>query len=527
MAMAGLYRRILPSPPAIDFASSEGKQIFLEALQNGTMEGFYKLISSFQTQSEPAYCGLASLSMVLNALAIDPGRKWKGNSSNRFLIAALCEFGLKYELRQARVLVQTGTGHFSPIGGYHAGRDMALILDVARFKYPPHWVPLSLLWEAMNAIDVTTGHHRGFILLSRPRTEPGLLYTLSCKQESWSGFAKYLIDEVPVLLKSDDLEDIDKLLQVVLVSLPSHFGDFIKWIAEVRRQEDGGENISQEEKGRLAMKVEWFSVAYQLEMLRSEIFIRLGLNAKLMFPRPVLGLALGKPLAQEDGMLHFLKMVIWILPRSLEGYNEGANDIVCEIVGLDVVRTDQSLEFYQNEVNSAKLWDILAVYSWVDMDIGYMQEDLDGGEYLFAFRMLMVLFRREFSFVDSLYLWELMWAMEYNPNIFTMYEESKEADEEEEKEVAAPASNNKQQLQQYGKFERKYVQTGITDQHSALSIFLVASILEAKNKKILKEAKGLDDVVQILGDATGNLDAKKVCQEALKIHKKYLSQAKK
>jgi glutathione gamma-glutamylcysteinyltransferase len=42
------------------------------------MEGFYRLISYFQTQSEPAYCGLASLSMVLNALAIDPGRKWKG-----------------------------------------------------------------------------------------------------------------------------------------------------------------------------------------------------------------------------------------------------------------------------------------------------------------------------------------------------------------------------------------------------------------------------------------------------------------
>lgn len=36
-----------------------------------------------------------------------------------------------------------------------------------------------------------------------------------------------------------------------------------------------------------------------------------------------------------------------------------------------------------------------------------MTENLDGGEYLFAFRMLMVLFRREFSFVDALYLWEV------------------------------------------------------------------------------------------------------------------------
>lgn len=35
-------------------------------------------------------------------------------------------------------------------------------------------------------------------------------------------------------------------------------------------------------------------------------------------------------------------------------------------------------------------------------------ETLGGGDYLFAFRMLMVLFRREFSFGDSLYLWEVI-----------------------------------------------------------------------------------------------------------------------
>lgn len=64
-----------------------------------------------------------------------------------------------------KLLLQTGTGHFSPIGGYHAGRDMALILDVARFKYPPHWVPLPLLWEAMDNIDETTGHRRGWVFI--------------------------------------------------------------------------------------------------------------------------------------------------------------------------------------------------------------------------------------------------------------------------------------------------------------------------------------------------------------------------
>jgi hypothetical protein len=29
---------------------------------------------------------------------------------------------------------------------------MALILDVARFKYPPHWVSVPLLWDAMNEV---------------------------------------------------------------------------------------------------------------------------------------------------------------------------------------------------------------------------------------------------------------------------------------------------------------------------------------------------------------------------------------
>ena len=55
-----------------------------------------------------------------------------------------------------RTFLQTGDGHFSPIGGYHAGRDLVLILDVARFKYPPHWVPLSMLYEAMSHVGHTS-----------------------------------------------------------------------------------------------------------------------------------------------------------------------------------------------------------------------------------------------------------------------------------------------------------------------------------------------------------------------------------
>ncbi|XP_028777881.1 glutathione gamma-glutamylcysteinyltransferase 3-like isoform X1 [Neltuma alba] len=307
MATPSLYRRALPSPPAIEFASPEGKKIFVEALAQGTMEGFFKLISYYQTQSEPAYCGLATLAVVLNALAIDPGRKWKGPwrwfddsmldccepldkikekgiTFGKVACLAQCN-GAKVEAFRTNettiddfrknviscsasedchvivsyhrgVFKQTGTGHFSPLGGYHAERDMVLILDVARFKYPPHWVPLTLLWEAMNTVDKATGHYRGYMVISRFNRATSVLYTVSCRHEGWNSVANYLAEEVPLLLKSEDLEDIQKLLSVIFKSPPIELRGFITWIAEVRRQEDGNLTLSEEERGRLAIKAE-------------------------------------------------------------------------------------------------------------------------------------------------------------------------------------------------------------------------------------------------------------------------------
>ena len=43
------------------------------------------------------------------------------------------------------------------------------------------------------------------------------------------------------------------------------------------------------------------------------------------------------------------------------------------VTGLDVLRTDRTLEFYEKPSNLAKLWDILAVYSWLDPEVGYCQ----------------------------------------------------------------------------------------------------------------------------------------------------------
>ena len=39
------------------------------------------------------------------------------------------------------------------------------MLDVARFKYPPFWVPVEQLWEATLAVDEVTGRTRGWFEL--------------------------------------------------------------------------------------------------------------------------------------------------------------------------------------------------------------------------------------------------------------------------------------------------------------------------------------------------------------------------
>jgi Phytochelatin synthase len=39
-------------------------------------------------------------------------------------------------------------------------------LDVARFKYPPFWVPLRDIWEAMATRDDTSNEPRGYFMIS-------------------------------------------------------------------------------------------------------------------------------------------------------------------------------------------------------------------------------------------------------------------------------------------------------------------------------------------------------------------------
>ena len=60
----------------------------------------------------------------------------------------------------------SGGGHFSPLAAYNDKADDLLLMDVARYKYPPFWVDADLLWQAMATTDTTSGRHRGFIVVT-------------------------------------------------------------------------------------------------------------------------------------------------------------------------------------------------------------------------------------------------------------------------------------------------------------------------------------------------------------------------
>jgi len=208
--------------PWIALNSAEGERLLFDSRAR---TDYIPLSIHFETQQNLAYCGVASMAMVLNALEIPApksathGRYTLFTQNNLFnekterIVSAklverqgmtLAELGkllASYSLRtkiifssdsgpeQFRKLAvdnvkqpgnfvlvnylrkaigqETG-GHISPLAAYHEGTDRFLILDVSRYKYPPVWVTTEQLWRAMNTVDQASGKTRGFVLVSRP-----------------------------------------------------------------------------------------------------------------------------------------------------------------------------------------------------------------------------------------------------------------------------------------------------------------------------------------------------------------------
>ena len=203
----------------IPYKSEKGKSMLVDCLRSSSGDVYLSLSEQFLTQSSPPSCGVATLAMVLNSLRVDPGRVWRkpwrwfteemlvscfpleksletlGLTIEHFGLIAECNgavaqtfYGSNTSLedfrsivralfsgsRESRLVVafdravlgQTGTGHYSPIGAYHEQSDMVLVMDVARFKYPPYWVLVETMWRAMRTVDPETHRSRGFFAMS-------------------------------------------------------------------------------------------------------------------------------------------------------------------------------------------------------------------------------------------------------------------------------------------------------------------------------------------------------------------------
>lgn len=67
-----------------------------------------------------------------------------------------------------KALPQEGDGHISPVAAYDEATDSVLILDVAKYKYPPVWVTVETLHAGMMMTDSGSNRSRGFVVVSAP-----------------------------------------------------------------------------------------------------------------------------------------------------------------------------------------------------------------------------------------------------------------------------------------------------------------------------------------------------------------------
>jgi Phytochelatin synthase len=222
LSVVGAHAETLPVPENLaGFSSHDGEAYFAES---DAREAYFPLASNFLTQKTQAYCGVASIVMVLNALGVPappvpeyaPYRTFtQDNVLNeqteavlpREVLArqgmTLDQIGgilatepVKAEVHHAsdssidefrklasaylgepghfvivnflrKVIGEEIGGHISPLAAYDGKADRFLILDVARYKYPPVWVKTADIFAAMDTPDAANENKtRGFVLVT-------------------------------------------------------------------------------------------------------------------------------------------------------------------------------------------------------------------------------------------------------------------------------------------------------------------------------------------------------------------------
>lgn len=117
---------------------------------------------------------LAEIGMFLEHLLVRPKVHFASDMTIEQMRAVVRE-GL--DSREKRVVVnydravlgQNGAGHVSPIGAYDAETDSVLVLDVARYKYPPAWVPFPVMFRSMQSVDSGSNRSRGIVVVEALR----------------------------------------------------------------------------------------------------------------------------------------------------------------------------------------------------------------------------------------------------------------------------------------------------------------------------------------------------------------------
>lgn len=222
LLQGSVVSQTLPLSPALtSLTSKQGERLLRESQAQAD---FIPLSSQCVTQENQAFCGIASIVMVLNALSVPApiAPEWKRNyftQDNLFnaqtdgvisrqqierqgltlvQVAGILEsYPVKVKIHYAgnlsldafrsivsrnlqesgnfaivnysrRAIGQEGCGHISPLAAYNAAQDRFLILDVSRYKYPSVWVKAKDLWAAINTTDLTSQKTRGFVLVSLP-----------------------------------------------------------------------------------------------------------------------------------------------------------------------------------------------------------------------------------------------------------------------------------------------------------------------------------------------------------------------
>ena len=205
-------------------STSEGRALFKEAIAGGANDIYFPLAEVLNTQAHPAYCGITSLAVVLNALLIDPKRTWKGVwrwwseemldcctplekiqmkgiTLGKLNCLAECQgaksemvYGTDITLEDFResivescgsldssttkiiivsysrpALNQTGSGHFSPIGAYHVEKTWSWC-SMWRVSSCRHIGCLSKPACSHGPRRFNSGKPRGFLTVSSPRS---------------------------------------------------------------------------------------------------------------------------------------------------------------------------------------------------------------------------------------------------------------------------------------------------------------------------------------------------------------------